>query len=171
MTHRRPGLFRATTLTGVLLVLGCGARADSQEAKLGPAPAATAAPTEEPKLNGVDFSPLNAAQKATAMQIFAEQHCNCGCGMDMIKCRTEDQTCPRSPQLAAQTVKLLAEGKSKDEVVKAVYSAPAPSPAAPAAAPAGPSAPEMVFDIPAGDSYDMGPDTAPVTLVTFLDYQ
>jgi hypothetical protein len=87
--------------------------------------------------------------------------------MDMITCRTKDQTCPRSPDLAAQTVKLLAAGKSEAEVVKAVYSTPAPSPAAAA----GPTAPEMVFDVPAGDSYDLGPDTAPVTLVSFLDYQ
>jgi len=171
MTHRRPALFRAMALTGVLLALGCGARADSQEAKVPPAPTPSAAPTGEPTLNGVDFSPLNAAQKATAMKIFAEQHCNCGCGMDMITCRTKDQTCPRSPQLAAEAVKLLAQGKSQDEVVKAVFSAPAPSPAAPAAAAAAPTAPAMVFDVPAGDSYDLGPDTASVTLVSFLDYQ
>jgi hypothetical protein len=155
-------------LTGVLLTLGCGARADSQEAKLPPAPTPSAAPAGEPTLHGVDFSPLTAAQKATAMKIFAEQHCNCGCGMDMITCRTKDQTCPRSPELAAQTIKLLAAGKSEAEVVKAVYTA-APPPAAAAAA--GPTAPEMVFDVPAGDSYDLGPDTAPVTLVSFLDYQ
>ena len=164
MTYRRPGPCRAMALTGVFLTLGCGAHADSQEAKLAPA----AAPAGEPSLNGVDFSPLNAAQKATAMKIFAEQHCNCGCGMDMITCRTKDLTCPRSPQLAAQAIKLLAEGKPQDEVVKAVFAAPAPSPAAAAA---GPSAPEMIFDVPAGDSYSVGPNTAAVTLISFLDYQ
>ena len=164
MTRRRPALFRAITVAAVFVTAGCGARADSQEAKVPPAPAA--APAGEPSLHGVDFSPLNAAQKATAMKIFAEQHCNCGCGMDMITCRTKDQTCPRSPQLAADVVKLLAEGKSQDEVVKAVFSAPAPTPAA-----AGPTAPEMVFDVQPGDSYSVGPNTAAVTLISFLDYQ
>jgi len=165
MNYRRRGPFRAMAWTGVLLTLACGARADSQEARVPPAPSA-AAPAGEATLPGVDMSSLNAAQKATAMKIFAEQHCNCGCGMDMITCRTKDQTCPRSPQLAAETVRLLAQGKSQEEVVKAVFTA------APAAAPAaGPSAPEMVFDVPTGDTYSVGPNTAAVTLVSFLDYQ
>jgi len=165
MTNRRPGPFRAIALTAMLLAVAGGVRADEAKGTSAPAPAAPAG--TGPSLPGVDFSPLNAAQKATAMKIFAEQHCNCGCSMDMITCRTKDQSCPRSPQLAAQTVTLLAQGKSEAEVVKAVYTA-AP---APAAAPAGAAAPEMGFDVQPGDSYDLGPDTAPVTLVSFLDYQ
>jgi len=64
-------------------------------------------------------------------------------------------------------VRLVGEGKGKDEVVKAVFAAPAPKPAAPTAkAPA-----VMVFPVGNGDAYFSGPEDASVTLVTWLDYQ
>ena len=87
--------------------------------------------------------------------------------MTVYKCRRDDPNCGKSPVLAANVVRLVSEGKGKDEVVKAVFSAPAPKPAAPAA-----NAPEvMLFPVTAGDAYFTGPEDAPVTVVTWLDYQ
>ena len=118
---------------------------------------------------GVDLSPLNDEQHAEAMKIFAENSCNCGCGMTVLRCRSDDPNCTRSPALAKQVVQLLGQGKPSAEVVKTVFAAPRPAPAP--AQPAGGGAKEMVFDIPAGDSYAVGSESAPVTLVTWLDYQ
>ena len=161
MRERRPGSVKAWVLAALVLSLAGGGWAQAQEA-----PAAAAA-AGEPSLPGVDLSPLNATQKATAMKIFREQHCDCSCGFTIADCRIKDSSCGRSPKMAAQVVELLAQGKNADEVVKTVFTkAAAPAGAAPGAAPA-----EMVFEVPAGDSYDIGPDTAPVTLITWLDYQ
>ena len=159
---------RSFFLVGPLLLLGCGAAAeDGAEPQQNPAAAAPPAAASAQELPGVDLSPLSAAQRAVAIKMFQENNCNCGCGMTIATCRIKDQTCGRSPVLAAEAVKLLAAGKPADEVVKAVFAAaPAPAPSA-AAQPA----PEMVFNVPAGDSYALGPGTAPVTLVTWLDYQ
>jgi hypothetical protein len=123
-------------------------------------------------LPGVDLSPLTDAQRAEAMKIFAQNGCTCGCGMTMLECRTKDPNCPRSPALAAQVVQLLAQGKPPAEVVKTVFGAPQPAPTAPTPPPAGAAGvAEYVFDVPAGDSYFLGPKDARVTLITFLDYQ
>lgn len=174
MRDRRPGWFRAGALVAVVVAVGCGAWTVAQEPDAPRIAQAAAPPAGEPSVPGVDLSPLNAAQKAAAMKIFREQRCDCSCGMTLVECRTKDQACGRSPQMAAQVVQLLAAGKTPDEVVKTVFSKPqaqAPSPAA-GAAPAAPGAPaEMVFEVPTGSSYSVGPDSAPVTLVTWLDYQ
>ena len=143
-----------------LLLAGCGAMAEGQEA------ADAAVPTSLP---GVDLTPLTADQQAQAMKIFTDNGCDCGCGMTVVECRTKDPNCGRSPVLAAEVVRLLAEGKTPDDVVKVAFAAPAP--ARPAAGPAAGGTGDMVFNVPTGDSYAVGPAGAVVTIVTWLDYQ
>ena len=159
----------------VVLVVACGvAAADQQTPADTQALQVAQAKQEIPdSVPGVDMSSLSSAQKAEAMKLFLEQKCDCGCGFTIYDCRTKDQACGRSPQMAAEVVRLMAQGKSSADVVKAVWAAPAPAAApaaAPPAAPAG-NADDTVFDVPEGDSYSIGPEAAPVRLVTWLDYQ
>ena len=165
MMNGRSGLARVLIGIAGLLLLSCGSIAEGQEAK-----GADELPTSLP---GVDLSPLSPEQRDVAMKIFQENDCNCGCGMNIVDCRIKDSTCGRSPRLAAQVISMLAQGKPTDEVVKAVFTAQAapaaPAPAA-AAAPAQPNK-QYVFPVTAGDSYSVGPESAPVTLITWLDYQ
>jgi cytochrome c-type biogenesis protein CcmH/NrfF len=170
MANGRSG--RPWLLGGIaVLLVACGvAAADQQTPADAQAPQVAQAKQEIPdSVPGVDMSPLSSAQKAEAMKLFVEQKCDCGCGFTIYDCRTKDQTCGRSPQMAAEVVRLMAQGKSSSDVLKAVWTASAQA-ARPAAAPAG-SADDTVFDVPEGDSYSIGPEAAPVRLVTWLDYQ
>jgi protein-disulfide isomerase len=107
-------------------------------------------------MQGVDFSGLDEAKKKLAVDVLNENSCDCGCGMKLGVCRRDDPTCPRSPGLAAQVVKLAGEGKGKDEIVKTVLSPPSKY---------------MAFAVPAGSAPSIGPANAPVTLIHYLDYQ
>ena len=172
-------------LAAVCLALaGCGAAAEVPEAQPAATPVAqgTVQPAVVPvaqaaaqEVPGVDLSSLNDAQRAQAIQIFEDNGCNCGCGMTIMKCRHNDPNCQRSPVLAAQIVQQLAQGKSPAEAEAALKTAAPPALAAPAGAPTAAAAAakpeELVFDVPTGDSYAVGPENAPVTLVTWLDYQ
>ena len=162
MRLRRSKLL-AIALSAGLVLAGCAAPVEGQSDSDTASAKAGALET----VPGVDMSRLTPEQHATALQIMKSNPCGCGCGMTVYKCRSDDPSCSKSPVLAANVVRLVSEGKGKDEVAKAVFSAPAPKPAAPAAnAPA-----VMVFPVTAGDSYFSGPEDAPVTLVTWLDYQ
>ena len=173
MTDSRLGLVRTLIAVAGLLLVACGTPAEGQEDPTAPIVAQNAPTT----LPGVDLTPLSPEQRELAMKIFHENGCGCGCGMNIVDCRIKDPTCGRSPRLAAQVISLLAQGKPEDEVVKAVFSAPtAPAaPAAPAPSAAGAAAAkpgqEYVFAVNAGDSFGVGPESAPVTLITWLDYQ
>ncbi len=154
-------------LSAGLVLAGCAAPVEGQSGS-DTAPAQAIALETVP---GVDLSRLTPEQHATAVQIMKSNPCGCGCGMTVFQCRNDDPNCGKSPVLAANIVRLVSEGKGVDEVAKAVFTAPAPSPAAPAPAPAANAPKVMVFPVTAGDSYFSGPEDAPVTLVTWLDYQ
>lgn len=150
-------------LSAGLVLAGCSAPVEGQSGS-DTAPAVAIALETVP---GVDMSRLTPEQHATAVHIMKSNPCGCGCGMTIFKCRHDDPSCAKSPVLAANIVRLVSEGKGVDEVAKAV----APSPAVPAPA-AGANTPKvMVFPVTAGDSYFSGPEDAPVTLITWLDYQ
>jgi hypothetical protein len=156
----------AITLSAGLVLAGCAAPAEGQS---GSEPAAANAAALE-TLPGVDLSRLTPEQHVTALQIMKSNPCGCGCGMTVFKCRHDDPNCGKSPVLAANVVRLVSEGKDKDEVVKAVFTVP-PAPPRAAAAAAANAPPVMVFPVSAGDGYFTGPEDAPVTLITWLDYQ
>ncbi len=153
----------ALALSAGLVLAGCAAPVEGQSGSDSAPVKAVALET----VPGVDMSRLTPEQHVTAVQIMKSNPCGCGCGMTIFKCRSDDPNCGKSPVLAANIVRLVSQGKGMDEVAKALSAAPAPRPAAPAAnAPA-----VMVFPVTAGDGYFSGPEDAPVTLVTWLDYQ
>lgn len=165
MRLRRSRLLGMALAAGLLLA-GCAAPVEGQS---GSDTKPVKAGGELEQVPGVDMSRLTPEQHASAVQIMKDNGCGCGCGMTVLQCRTEDPNCGKSPVLAANVVRLVSEGKSKAEVVKAVFSAPAPKPATPTANANPPAV--MVFPVETGDSYFVGPEDAPVTLVTWLDYQ
>jgi len=164
MRLRRSRLLGIALSVGLILA-GCAAPVEGQSGSA-TAPAKTGALETVP---GVDMSRLTPEQHGIALQIMKENPCGCGCGMTVHKCRHDDPSCSKSPVLAANVVRLVGEGKSKGDVVKAVFAAPAPRPAAPKANAAAPAV--MVFPVGTGDAYFSGPEDASVTLVTWLDYQ
>ena len=113
-------------------------------------------------MQGVDWSGLTPEQKTLAVSILNDSSCTCGCGMKLAVCRRDDPTCPKSPGLAKQVVDLVRQGKTRAEVLKALPSAPPP----PAPAPK-----FIQFTLPPGDAPAVGPKTAPVTILHYLDYQ
>jgi cytochrome c-type biogenesis protein CcmH len=46
-------------------------------------------------------------------------HCQCGCTLDVYTCRTTDFTCPVSPAMHGDVVKLATAGYSSDEILNA----------------------------------------------------
>ncbi|MCU1257233.1 MAG: oxidoreductase [Bryobacterales bacterium] len=108
----------------------------------------------------VDVSGMNAAQKQTLLKLLRESDCSCGCGMKIAQCRVQDPNCSYSRSLAAVAVKGVRDGKSPDEIRKAL------------AAGAGP---RKVLDDPITlrtlGSPTKGPENAKITLVEFSDFQ
>jgi hypothetical protein len=165
MRLRRSRLLGMTLSVVLAALVACAAPVEGQSGSA----TSTAKAGALEVVPGVDMSKLSPEQHATALQIMQDNPCGCGCGMNVYKCRRDDPNCGKSPVLAANVVRLVSEGKGKDEVVKAVFAAPA---AKPAAAAANAKPPEvMVFPVTAGEAYFTGPEDAPVTLVTWLDYQ
>ena len=164
MRSRRSELL-ALALSAGLVLAGCAGPVEGQSGS-DSAPAKAVALETVP---GVDMSRLTPEQHATALQIMKSNACGCGCGMTIFKCRHDDPGCGKSPVLAANIVRLVSQGKSMDDAAKAMVAASAPRPAPAAAAANAPAV--MVFPVTAGDGYFSGPEDAPVTLVTWLDYQ
>ncbi|HET6373484.1 MAG TPA: thioredoxin domain-containing protein [Candidatus Polarisedimenticolia bacterium] len=132
------------------------------------APAAPAGKFYREGLQGVDFTGLDEATKERALKILNGNRCSCGCGMTVAECRVTDPTCPKSPGIAAAAMAAIKAGKTDAEVVAAMG---AGGPAAPAGAPAGPVTPAPKVDINTSGAPVKGQASAPVTIVTFEDFQ
>jgi len=127
-------------------------------------------------MTGVDFSGLDANQKEVALQILNTHSCDCGCGMTLAQCRVEDQSCGRSPQLAAIVVHALRSGKGQGQAVadlKQMLRAADPPSAAPppAAQQAQPPTVIPAANISTADSPGLGPEGARVIIVEYSDFQ
>lgn len=124
------------------------------------APAAAAAPTAAvgpEAMKGLTWDGLSEEQKKLSTSILNEGRCDCGCGMTLAVCRRDDEKCSRSLGLATQVLALSKDGKTKEEIVKAVL--------------APPSSKFVQFPIPAGDAPFTGPADAKVTILDYYDYQ
>jgi len=107
-------------------------------------------------MTGLVFDGLTPEQKTLAVSILNENSCDCGCGMKLAVCRRDDPTCPRSPGLGKSVIELVKQGKSRDEIVKAVLT---------------PKSKFVQFALPPGESPSIGPKEAKVTLLHYFDYQ
>ena len=113
--------------------------------------------TELPR---VDVSGMNAAQKQTLLKLLRESDCSCGCGMKIAQCRVQDPNCSYSRSLAAVAVKGVRDGKSPDEIRKALAAG---------------TGPRKILDDPVTlrteGSPTKGPANAKIILVEFSDFQ
>jgi len=62
------------------------------------------------ELPGVDFSKLNAKQKAVALRRMNAETCDCGCTLTLAQCRINDTGCHVSLALTARVVNEVARG-------------------------------------------------------------
>ena len=121
---------------------------------------------------GVDFAGLSESQKEEAVRLLNERRCNCNCNMTLARCRVDDRTCPRSPEIIARFLSLIRTGTAPAEAANQMYGERGAAPATrPAAASAAASGKVVVYDVEAGDSPSIGPQDAPVTIIEFLDFQ
>jgi protein-disulfide isomerase len=119
-------------------------------------PAPAAGPVAPEAMTGLNFEGLTPEQKALAVSILNENGCDCGCGMKVAVCRRDDPKCPRSPGLGTSVIDLVKQGKTRDEIVKAVLM---------------PKSKFVAFALTPGDSPSIGPKDAKVTFLHYFDYQ
>lgn len=115
-------------------------------------------------LNGVDLSHLSPSQKVIALKVLRSQGCSCGCNMKLAECRIVDPNCSYSNGMAAAIVDAIAHGKNADEAQAAAVESKW-----------GHLRERKLLDdpvkIPVAGAPSVGPQSAPITVVEFSDFQ
>ncbi len=112
---------------------------------------------------------LTDQQKYSVLKAINEKPCTCGCSNDTIaKCRKNDPTCTKSPELINQAIAMAKQGKSAMDI-EAAFGGGSAAPGQPPK-PQGPP-PSPVRSVATGDGYARGAKDAKVTIVMFSDFQ
>lgn len=115
-------------------------------------------------LNSVDLTHLSPAQKVIALKVLRSQGCSCGCNMKLAECRVVDPNCSYSNGMATAVVDAIAQGKNADEAQAAAV-----------ASKWGHLQERKLLDdpvkIPVAGAPSVGPQSAPITIVEFSDFQ
>jgi cytochrome c-type biogenesis protein CcmH len=113
----RRDFLRALGAAGATAALAPRARAQGQAARMtmsGPMDESRYRPVRLPPLTGAVVM-SDAARDALEHRI----HCQCGCTLDIYTCRTTDFTCPVSPAMHADVLRLVAGGYTEDAILHA----------------------------------------------------
>ncbi|HEY6222499.1 MAG TPA: cytochrome c-type biogenesis protein CcmH [Gemmatimonadales bacterium] len=74
----------------------------------------------DPTWAGPSVQPVTARDNDAAIQAIEKRiKCTCGCGLDVYTCRTTDFTCPVSPKMHAQVLRLAESGNSARQIIAA----------------------------------------------------
>ena len=110
------------------------------------------------------FAGLTPEQRFVALKVVNQKPCDCGCPHGSVaKCKKDDPGCPRAPTIIAAAADLAKQGKSYEEILKAVE-----KPAAAARKP--PEESPQRIELAAWTPVK-GPKYAKVTVLEFSDFQ
>ncbi len=117
MTRTRREFLLALGAAGATAAIGRPARAQGQDARM-----TMSGPMDESRYRPVRLPDRTGASAMTADARDALEHrihCQCGCTLDIYTCRTTDFTCPVSPAMHADVLRLIAGGYTGDEILHA----------------------------------------------------